>query len=457
MIMNHKHALTFICLVTVFLLYSSNFSQFPTTAINSEDSNFLKYEANNVSTGSLKHTIKIINPTYSRVTGGKLFVPIIENETARHYAIYNISSSTGNPTVLTDDSGNLYAYWSNIEINAKQNFTVEINYCLLSFTIHYTINSSLITEYNKTSDLYKKYTQPEKLIESNNLMISSEAQNITSSETNLHEKVFKIYNFVITHMHYVRQDEERGALWALENGIGDCSEYTYLFVALCRAAGIPAKAKAGFAFHYSTETIEDGHMWAEYYLENYGWIPVDATWQLFDAIDYRHFSSIQSIPELTPYTNYFFNSTTGPKPYDEQTVQLKPSSPSTFDNNSYAENTMKAAQKINQAKFAALIGKIFGANLIFPSEVEKIAQNILESQIHLQDAINLWETNPQLAQTNASSALQNAEDALREGWILIAKMLALLISIPIVIILVTMVLQRQRRTKPEKSPPTQTA
>ncbi len=456
MTMNHKHALTFIYLFTVFLLYFSNFLQFSTTAIKSEDSNLLQYEVNSAFTGSLKHTIQIVNPTYSRVSGGKLFVPIIENKSARHYVIYNISSSTGNPTILTDDSGNLYAYWGNIEINAKQNFTIEINYRLLSFNTHYTINSSLITDYNKTSDLYKKYTQPEKLIQSNNSMIISEAQSITNNETDFHEKVFKIYNFVITHMRYVRQDEERGALWALENGIGDCSEYTYLFVALCRAAGIPAKAMAGFAFHYSTETIEDGHMWAEYYLENYGWIPVDATWRLFDAMDYRHFSSIQSIPELTPYTNYLFNSTTGPKPYDEQIVQLKPSSPSAFDN-SYAETTMKTAQKISQAKFASFIGKIFGAQLIFPSETEKTTQNILESQILLQNAINLWETNPQLAQTNASSALQNAEDALREAWVLIAKMLALLISILMVIIFIAMIFMRQRRTETGKESSTQTA
>jgi hypothetical protein len=412
--------------------------QFSTTAINSEDSNLLRYEVDSAFTGSLKHTIQIVNPTYSRVSGGKLFVPIIGNETARHYVIYNISSSTGNPTILTDDSGNLYAYWSNIEINAKQNFTIEINYCLLSFNIHHLINSSLMTEYNETSDLYKKYTQPEKLIQSNDPRIISEAQNITSGETNPHEKVFKIYNFVITHMHYATQQEERGALWALENGIGDCSEYSYLFVALCRAAGIPAKAKAGFAFHYSSETIEDGHMWAEYYLENYGWIPVDATWQLFDTINYRHFSSIQSIPELTPYTNYFFNSTAGPEPYDEQTVKLKPCSPNTFDDSSYAENMMKTAQKITQAKFALFIGRVFGTHLIFPSKTEKTTQTLLESQIYLQNAIESWKTPSQLAQ-NIANALENAEKASRDAWMLIVEVFTIFISIPIVILLIALV------------------
>ncbi|MEM2250451.1 MAG: transglutaminase-like domain-containing protein [Candidatus Bathyarchaeia archaeon] len=101
---------------------------------------------------------------------------------------------------------------------------------------------------------------------------------------------------MVGYLRYEIQNEERGALWALENGIGDCSEYSYLFIALCRAAGIPARIQAGFTFHYAGQVLKDGHMWAEYYLENYGWMPVDATWQLFNTIDSKHFSSFRSIP-----------------------------------------------------------------------------------------------------------------------------------------------------------------
>jgi transglutaminase-like putative cysteine protease len=79
-------------------------------------------------------------------------------------------------------------------------------------------------------------------------MVISEAQSITSGENNTHEKVFKICNFVIRHMQYKTQDEERGALWALENGIGDCSEYTYLFVALCRAQESRRKLRLALPF-----------------------------------------------------------------------------------------------------------------------------------------------------------------------------------------------------------------
>jgi hypothetical protein len=412
--------------------------------------NVLKYEVNDVFVGNLKHVIRTNNPTNSKVAGGMLFVPLIKNETARHYVIlYNISSSTGQPTILSDGSGNTYAYWSDITIGGKQAFTAEINYHVLSFNIHYLISSSIIADYDVSSDLYRKYTQSEELIESNDLEMVLTAQSLTSNENNVQEKVLEIYNFAIEHLQYEAQDEERGALWALENRVGDCSEYSYLFVALCRAAGIPARVQVGFAFRSIQETLEDGHMWADYYLENYGWIPVDATWRLFDAMDYSHFSSLQSLPEVIPYANYVFNNTVGPEPEDEQTVQLTRSSSAAFSNDSFAENTIKTAQKIKQAEFALLIGRFLGTSIIFPSETEKTTQTLLESQIYLQNIIDSWENSPHIAQSKIASALESAEKASQDAWMLVVKALAIFISIPSVIMLIASIYLKRHQTKHE--------
>ena len=442
-----RHVMAFICLTSVFLLCSFFVSAFSLTP-QSENSSFLKYEVNDLFVGSLKHIIQIINPTASRIMGGEFFVPLIRNETARHYAILcNISSSMGQPTILSDDSGNTYAYWSNITIAENKTVSVELNYYVLSFSTHYTIDSSLIVDYNRSSYLYMKYTQPEALMQSNDTKIVSKAQNVTRNEKEIHEKVHEIYNFVITHMHYAAQDEERGAVWALENGVGDCSEYSCLFVALCRAAGIPARVQAGFAFHRVGEALEDGHMWAEYYLENYGWIPVDATWQMFDVMDYMHFSSIQSMPEAISYANYFFNHTTGPEPLDEQNLLLQKCPPSVLGAGSFVENASETVQKIKQAKFTLFLAQVFGATLIFSSEAAKAEQTLLESQISLQNAVDSCEALPQLAQSNLTEALQSTEEALQCAWMLIAEAFTLFIGIPTIIMLIALVLTKryQRR------------
>jgi hypothetical protein len=446
MSLKHRHVLTFLCLASIFLPYSFTFSKL-STATDSGISSLLKYEVTDIFVGSLTQTIQIINNETSRIVGGEFFVPLIRNETARHYVILNISSSMGQPTILTDGSENRYAYWSNITIAENQTFSAELNYYVLSFNTQYTIDSTLTLDYNRSSYLYMKYTQPEELIQSDALEIASQAQNLTGKEKGIHKKVSKIYNFVITHMHYAAQDEERGAVWALENGVGDCSEYSYLFVALCRAVGIPARVQAGFAFHRINEPLEDGHMWAEYYLENYGWIPVDATWQMFDVMDYRHFSSIQSTPEVISYANYFFNHTTGPEPLDKQNLLLQKCPPSVLGAESFVENASKSVQKIKQAKFTLFLAQVFGARLIFPSEFAKTEQTLLESQVSLQNAVDFWEALPQLAQSNSTEALQSAEEALQCAWMLIAEAFTLFIGIPTIIMLVASVLAKryQRR------------
>ena len=63
----------------------------------------------------------------------------------------------------------------------------------------------------------------------------------------------------------------------LKRGSGSCSEYTYTFVALCRAAGLPARSQGSIVVRGDDASIDEAfHRWAQIYLPNYGWVPVDA-------------------------------------------------------------------------------------------------------------------------------------------------------------------------------------
>ena len=68
------------------------------------------------------------------------------------------------------------------------------------------------------------------------------------------------------------------AVEVLETKRGDCNEHTVLYVALARAAGLPARTAAGLVysggqFYY--------HAWPEVYLN--GWVAVDPTFGQFPA------------------------------------------------------------------------------------------------------------------------------------------------------------------------------
>lgn len=411
----------------------------------------LSQEFNGVYVRSLKHDIQIANRSPVPVKG-ELFIPLVKNETSRRYVIlHNVSSSSETQSsIQTDSHGNIYFHLYELQIDGKQTFTTKLEYHVLSFNTRYLINSTAVGNYDTSSDLYRKYTSPEELIECDHSNITSLSRSLTGDTADWHGKVFKIYDFVRGHISYQVQDEERGALWALKTGVGDCSEYSYLFVALCRAAGIPARIKAGFAFHREGETLEDGHMWAEYFMENYGWTPVDVSWKLFDMIDDKHFSSIQSTPEVMKYANFFFDA----KPEnadleDEQSVSLMPCSTDVFGN-SLVEDVVWAVQRTNQAKSAIRIGRIFGATLIFSSEAEEVEQKLLESQVKLQNAIGFLEDNPESARLGVISALENAEDTLQKALLLVVKALALFISVSVVIMFAALFFLKKRQDRAAK-------
>lgn len=92
------------------------------------------------------------------------------------------------------------------------------------------------------------------------------------------QTVRAIYDWVRAHLRDTGYDgKDRGALQALTQGAGDCTEYATLFAALCRRAGIPARAVGGYLADRDT-LLEPGayHNWAEYHL--------DGRWHLVDPL-----------------------------------------------------------------------------------------------------------------------------------------------------------------------------
>jgi len=121
-----------------------------------------------------------------------------------------------------------------------------------------------------------------------------------------------IYDYVSKNLKYdiarVQPNVQRmGALNALKRpNEAICMEFTDLFIALSRAAGIPAREINGFAYTENPDLQPLGlvadvlHSWPEYYDRDKGvWIPIDPTWasttggvNFFDKLDLRHFTFV---------------------------------------------------------------------------------------------------------------------------------------------------------------------
>ncbi len=118
-----------------------------------------------------------------------------------------------------------------------------------------------------------------------------------------------IYRYVVDRLSYDYQSikkgaKRKGALAVLEDPTHSiCSDFTDLFITLCRAAGIPGREMAGFAYSDNPKLsalAKDNdllHSWPEYYdRTKKAWVMVDPTWEntsggldYFNKFDLAHF------------------------------------------------------------------------------------------------------------------------------------------------------------------------
>lgn len=87
-----------------------------------------------------------------------------------------------------------------------------------------------------------------------------------------------LHDWVHDHMEPADTDVRfKTSLEVLEDLRGTCSEYTVLFAALSRAAGIPARVSVGFALSAAGELVL--HIWPQVFLGR--WVEVDPSWNAF--------------------------------------------------------------------------------------------------------------------------------------------------------------------------------
>jgi hypothetical protein len=123
---------------------------------------------------------------------------------------------------------------------------------------------------------------------------------------------YAIYQYVVKTLNYdfnrVQSNSPRlGAVQALNNpNSAVCLEFTDLFVAIARSAGIPAREVEGYGYSSNSHErplslVEDVlHAWPEYYdFDKKAWIMIDPTWgnttggvDYFNTLDFDHLAFV---------------------------------------------------------------------------------------------------------------------------------------------------------------------
>jgi hypothetical protein len=129
----------------------------------------------------------------------------------------------------------------------------------------------------------KKYLRSETLVESNDGRVKSFVASLLPKRfdrsMSIYDAAQSLFRGTVSRLQYVRLDGARpSAVQALKSGTGDCGYFSALFTAACRQAGIPARPITGFSLGSN-----QWHVWAEFFVPSYGWIPVDPSYA--DGLD----------------------------------------------------------------------------------------------------------------------------------------------------------------------------
>ncbi len=217
--------------------------------------------------------------------------------------------------VTVDDDGNYLAWY---RLNRSQKLDIKL------FGSAKIYSSSKVKNPVLDNNLRIQYTKPDIYWESNHPQVIAKLAEVLGSNPTADstEKARLIYNYVVDSLKYdnsrIQDNIQRlGAVAVLNNpNQAVCMEFTDLFIALSRAANIPARELDGFAYSSNTAlrplslSKDILHTWPEFWDEKRGWVMVDPTWEnttggvdYFNKLDLNHLvfvvkgsSSVDPIP-----------------------------------------------------------------------------------------------------------------------------------------------------------------
>ena len=207
--------------------------------------------------------------------------------------ISNIYSEPQDFKEITDKNGNIFYKYYLGTVSKGKSESVKVSYDVNISQFATNEDVGMIGTANasklETEEDLAIYLKSQKLIDSDSEAIKEVVKKVIGSEEDPYIIAEKLYNFVADNFEYdyVRmaeaepKDYKASELLEIKKGI--CGDYSILYAALCRAAGIPAKYVAGIPIasiiKEEDNELEAGHAWNEIYIPEYGWIPIDPAWE----------------------------------------------------------------------------------------------------------------------------------------------------------------------------------
>ncbi len=196
-----------------------------------------------------------------------------ETETQRNIT-YKSLKPEGSSVFEDRIQGNRIRFWDlsfalreagEIQIRRRIEFT--------NYALKFEIRPDRIGDHEKDSAFFRFYTKSEPFINQTDA-IKDTAMAIAGDLENPYLRAKKVAEWIKSHATYAYPVEIRGATEMLNTMQGDCGQYSFLYIALCRSLGIPARLVSGFRIADENASY---HVWSELFFPRFGWVPVDLT------------------------------------------------------------------------------------------------------------------------------------------------------------------------------------
>lgn len=183
----------------------------------------------------------------------------------------------GKPVFKTDKWGQETAYFSLQNIQAGDKIKAEMITQAKIHEVRYFIYPEDVGTLSDIPEaIRQRYLENNDKYQFDHPVIQQGLKKAIGDETNAYWIFRKIFNFLIENMYYEMVGGWNTAPTVLERGNGSCSEYSFVYIAMCRAAGLPARYVGSVVIRGDYACMDDVfHRWVEVYLPNIGWVPID--------------------------------------------------------------------------------------------------------------------------------------------------------------------------------------
>ena len=210
-----------------------------------------------------------------------LWLPLPADDVHQKLHTYDLAGAFAPKQVVDAVYGNRYLWDTlpSVELSNKQSLT-------FVFTATVTRRAYRVWDHAPRSSeltpvLRQRFLAPNRLVPISG-RIADEAQRVAGDTASPMRRAKLLYDHIVDSLRYDKSGEGWGrgdAVYACDIRTGNCTDFHSLFIAEARSLSIPARFIMGIPLlpDQSSGAVPGYHCWAEFYIEDIGWIPVDAS------------------------------------------------------------------------------------------------------------------------------------------------------------------------------------